>query len=107
VVVGLKEGSVEGQIEDLIALKDRLDVADALLEHACNYLDEHGANTIYYQVVEGHIYQELSGRKGFINSHSRPNISFDYIEFWNVKSQVSFLKHSNPSQVYFNYATTV
>ena len=61
-VIGLTEegGYTEGLIEDLIALKDRVDVADALLDYACEYFDDRGVNTVYYQVVEGHPYQDLS-----------------------------------------------
>ncbi len=107
VVVGFKPGSSEGQIEDLLALKDRVDIADALLDSACRYLDDLGVNTFYYQVVEGHPYQEVSRRKGFINSRSRPIITFDYTKYSEIKAEIPFLKHTVPSQVYFNYATTI
>ena len=107
VVVGYKPGSSEGQVEDLLALKVRVDVADALFDCACMYLDDLGVNTVYYQVVVGHPYQEISMRKGFIDSRSRPNIMFDYAESSNEKREAPFLKHTDPSQVYFNYATTM
>ena len=105
-VVGFKEGHSEGQVEDLLALKDRMDVAEALLDHAYSYLDDLGINTVFYQVVEGHPYQMLSRRKGFINTRSRPSILFDYLSY-HKKSEVPFLKHTAPSQVYFNYADTL
>jgi hypothetical protein len=106
-VIGYKEGHIEGLIVDLLALKDRLDVADALLDHVCEFFDGTGIKTVFYQVVEGHPYQMLFKRKGFIDSRSRPNITFDYTEYWNKESEVPFLEHTAPSQVYFNYAETV
>ena len=106
-VVGVKEGSTEGQVEDLLSLNGRLDVVDALLDYACECLDDLGLNTVFYQVVEGHPYQDLSRRKGFINSRSRPIIRFDYSKYWADKSGIQFLNHTIPSQVYFNYAETV
>jgi hypothetical protein len=114
-VIGLKEeeGYTEGQIEDLIALKNRLDVVDALLGYACKYFDGLGVNTVYYQVVEGHPYQIVSKLKGFIDSHSKPYIGFDYGEEWSEKTghpiedKPEFLKQTTPSQVYFNYTETI
>jgi len=73
-VTGYRKDSSEGYIEDLPAQRDRLDVAGCLLSHACRHLDEMGVKTQYYQLVEGHPYQELSKRKGFINSRSRPHL---------------------------------
>jgi hypothetical protein len=58
------------------------------------------------QVVEGHPYHELSRRKDFIDTGSRPSILFDYLSY-HKKNEVSFLKNTVPSQVYFNYADTL
>ena len=108
-VVGFKEGSSEGQIEDLIALKGRLDVADALLGVGCAYLDDLDMNSLFYQVVEGHPYQELCKRYGFIDSRSRPNVSFDYSANFmgDAEKDILFLENTAPSQVYFTYASTI
>lgn len=104
VVVGFKPDSSEGQIEELIALKERMDVIDGLFDSACAYLESIGVNTVYYQVVEGHPYQEHSTRKGFINSGSKPNILVTTIP---GKEELIFLEGAQPSQVYFTYATTL
>ncbi len=108
-VVEYKQGFSEGQIVDLLAVRDRLDVADALMNHVCKCLNDLDINTVYYQLVEGHPYQELSRRHGFLNSQSRPNVSFDYSVNWqgNAPSEIPFLKKTVPSQVYFNYSTTL
>lgn len=106
-VVGFKPGSSEGHVEDLLALKDRADVADALFEHACNYLDELGLNTMFYQVVVGHPYQKISARYGFLDSRSRPTISIDYTVYGTEKREVPFLVDITRDQVYFNYADTL
>jgi hypothetical protein len=115
IVLGLKEegGYTEGQIEDLIALKSRVDVADALFAHANKYFDEHGINTIYYQVVDNHPYHGISMRKGFIESPSKPIINFGYSGEWKRRNGLKpedkpkFLESTVPSQVCFNYAETV
>jgi hypothetical protein len=109
VVVGFKPGSGEGQIVDILALKDRLDVTDALFNSALGYLDSIGVNIVYYQVVVGHPYQEISKRKGFLDSRSRPTISFDYSVNWlgYTQSKIPFLEGTKPGQVYFTYATTL
>jgi hypothetical protein len=107
VVVGFKPGHSESQIVDLLALKNRLDVADALFGSACEYLEGLGMNTVYYQVVVGHPYQEISKRHRFIDSQSRPYIMFGYTDYWDKTGEVPFLKQTVPSQVYFNYSETV
>ena len=104
VVVGYEEGSTEGQIVDLLAIKDRLDVADALFTRACECLSDLGMNTVFYQVVERHPYHELSRRHGFLDSRSRPNIKFSSVR---GGEDTQFLKYTAPNQVYFNYATTL
>jgi len=107
-VVEYVSGASEGYIVDLLALRDRLDVADALMGRACECLDGKGLNTVYYQVVVGHPYQTLSKRKGFIDSRSRPYISFDYSIYYRKRNyKIQFFKNTAPSRVYFNYADTV
>jgi hypothetical protein len=107
IVVGYKEGDSEGQIEDLLTLKDRLDVANALFDYGSKCLDDLGVNTVFYQAVVGHPYQVLSRRKGFIDSRSTPNIEFDFSDTRNKTSEVPFIKFTTPSQVHFTYATTL
>ena len=107
-VVEYVPGGSEGRIVDLLALGDRLDVAGGLMGRACECLNGLGLNTVYYQVVLGHPYQDLSKRKGFIDSRSRPYISFDYTTYYRERDyKIQFLKNTAPSQVHFNYADTV
>lgn len=89
---------------DLLAYKNRV---DALLGYACVYLDRLGINSVFYQVVVDHPYQSISRRHGFLDSRSRPKISLDSTESDGKKSELPFLKQTSPSQVYFNYATTI
>jgi hypothetical protein len=107
-VFGLKDenGYAEGQIEDLIALQDRVDVADALLDSAYKYFDDRGVNTVYYQVVDGHPYKGLSERRGFINSRLKANLTIGYTEYFKIKKEFT-LEGITPSQIYFNYAETI
>jgi len=108
-VFGLKEeeGYTEGLVEDLIALKDRMDVVDALFDYGCKYFDDLGVNAVYYQVVEGHPYQRFSVKKGFLDSRSKPYISFDYSSAEREKVGFIEFKDVMPDRVYFGYAETV
>ncbi len=111
-VIGLSEdeGYTEARIEDLLALNYRLDVAYALLDYACKHLDELGINTVYYQVVEGHPYQELSKMKGFIDSGSKPNIYFNITKKYREEMkeiEIQSIKKTSPGRFYFNYADTI
>jgi hypothetical protein len=111
-VLGQKvdEGYVEGQIEDLLALKGRLDVVDALFSFACSYFDDLGINGVFYQVVEGHPYCRVSERWGFLNSRSRPTVELSYSEVYVKqigKTKIEFLQKTDPSRIYFNYAETI
>jgi hypothetical protein len=97
----------EGYIEDLITLPKRLDVADALLDHICKHFDMLGINSVYYQVVEKHPYQNLSNKYGFINSQSKPNIYLKNKRASTLSDWDQFLRKTSPSQVYFDYAETI
>ena len=109
VVIGFRQGSTEGFIEDLIALKDRVDIVDALFSVACNYFEDKGINSLYYQVVRGHPYRKISEWHGFIDTRSRPTIMFDYSINWRGDAQknIPFLENTSPAQVDFTYATTI
>jgi hypothetical protein len=107
VVVGYKHGRSDGQIIDLLTLKDRMDVADELFRKGCEHLEKLGINSIYYQVVMNHPYHILSKRFGFIDTRSRPNIALQPKEYQGKTSDISFLENTDPSQVYFCYSSTI
>jgi hypothetical protein len=105
-----EDGYGEGQIEDLLALKTRSDVAQHLLGYACKFFDECGVNAVYYQMIKGHPYQVFSKREGFVDSRSSPYINFNYTEKYTKMtgiSEIDFLKNIKPNQAYFGYAETV
>lgn len=111
-VLGVREddGYIEGQIEDLLALKERSDVVESLLSFACTYFDGLGINAVFYQVVEGHPYRRISEKMGFVNTRSRPTISFSYTEKYREATgltEIALFKASSPERVYFGYAETV
>lgn len=60
-VIGFKEGSAEGQIEELLAMRDRVDVAYALLDYGCNCLDELGVNTSITRSLRAIYIRSFSG----------------------------------------------
>jgi len=65
-----------GHIVDLLALPDRLDVANALVTDAVNYFDENSVNTVTCLMVKSHPYVNILNRYGFLNSRFKINIVF-------------------------------
>lgn len=57
-----------GYIVDLLTLPDRHDALEALLSDAVRYFDSNDINLINYQIVEGHPYERVFKRHGFLNS---------------------------------------
>ena len=94
----------KGQIVELLALPERLDVINALFEDSCNYFDGLGVNVVHYLVVKGHPYQGISNDHGFIDSRGTPYITLQVIE---SEKEYEVLKASLPSQIYFDYSTLI
>ena len=57
-----------GFIVDLLAIPDRLDVADKLVEDAIGYFDDRDVNIINYLVVKNHPYESVVRSRGFLDS---------------------------------------
>ena len=95
-------GYQEGFVMDLLALPGRLDVADALLRNVCNYFDGLGVNAIYYMVIDGHPYQEISKKNGFVDSQRNPYIGCQLYDVENFK----IMRSASRDRIYFGYAET-
>ncbi len=98
------DGYNEGFIVDLLALPDRLDVACALLEDACRFLDGLDVNVVYYMVVKGHPYYRLSGNFGYIDSGRTPNV---VCRFLDLEKEFEVLRSSSPDTIYFSYSNSL
>lgn len=65
-----------GIIDDLIAVPNRLDVVDALLEDAINHFDE-SVNVIRCMMLIGHPYTKILKKHGFVDSRDRPYFTYE------------------------------
>jgi len=97
---------VEGYIVDMLVYPDRRDVSDALFQDACGYFDDRGVNTVYYRVVKGHPYQELSSRYGFVNAQSINKIHV-FCKVMAMEKEFEVLRHASPERVYYSYSETL
>lgn len=93
---------LEGFVMDLLALPGRLDVVYVLLREGCDYFDRLGVNAVYYMVVDGHPYQEISKKLEFVDSRRKPNIG---CHVYDTKS-FEVLRSSSPDRIYLGYAET-
>ena len=57
-----------GYFLDLLTLPDSLNVAEALIEDAVDYLTNNGVNIICCQTIDNHPHESLLTRQGFVNS---------------------------------------
>jgi hypothetical protein len=71
----------QAYINELIVKPGRSRVAEALLEKACTFYDDHDVNAINYRVVKGNPLEELSTRQGFIYTSYISNIQLFYEQF--------------------------
>jgi hypothetical protein len=92
----------EGSISDLLALTDRLDVADALVSDACEHFDHEGVAAIHFQATRGHPYDGLAARNGFIDASSQNNTYF-YYTIVNNSLPADYLENLQPSRIQLNY----
>ena len=96
------DGYLEGFVMDLLALPGRLDVVDVLLRDGCGYFDELGVNSVYYMIVDGHPYKEISKKNGFVDSRRKPYIGCQVYDAKNFE----IMRSSSHDRIYFGYAET-
>jgi hypothetical protein len=65
-----------GYIMDLLALDGRLDVAEILVSFASDWFNGLGVNVVHAQIVEGHIYESLYNKYGFLDSQAKPYLRY-------------------------------
>lgn len=91
----------EGTISDLLVIKDRIDVADSLLENACDYFDENNVDAVYYAATRDHPYQKLAMKQGFIDASLEKNTLFYYKSSDPELSEL--VNNSSPARVQLNF----
>lgn len=89
-----------GFILDLIALPDRLDVVDALLNECVCLFDAEDVNIVNYLQVKGHPYNEYVGSHGFLDSM----VNFDvFYNTYQLNDEMKALQNTPESKVFFSW----
>jgi hypothetical protein len=90
----------EGYIVDLLAIPEKLEIAEALIIDSLNYFDNENVNTVNSLVFQGHPYEGLLKKHGFIKDrkkfylfYSKKDPDFDY----------TVLEKSMPDKLHFMY----
>jgi len=89
-----------GYIVDLIALPKRLDAIEALAINALNYFNENKVNIINYQIVNGHPYEKVMNKLGFIDSRIKAALFYVPTD---IDENINILQNSTPDQIHFSY----
>ncbi len=96
------EETSEGSIMDLLALTNRIDIAENLIDEALTRFEAYGANSVYITTIRGHPYQKLLARRGFIDVSRASNNTLYYnplnISGFDSKTFTEY----NPKTIYFN-----
>lgn len=90
----------QGYIVDLLTLPRRLDVAEALVSYACEYFVENGVILINSSVVEGHPYEAVLKRFGFVNNFE---LVLDYRPDEDYKVSLEKIGESSAQTYLFTY----
>jgi hypothetical protein len=91
----------EGTISDLLVTKDKLDVADSLLEDACRYFDDNNVDAVYYAATRDHPYQKMAMSHGFIDASIEKNTLFYYKS--NNLEHSELVNNSDPTRIQLNF----
>jgi hypothetical protein len=87
-----------GNIVDLLALEDRLDVAESLLESAWDHFRMEDVNLALFRMIEGHSYEKIAKRLGFI---SHPKKILTFIRFFGIREEeLKPIHTSNPNRIH-------
>jgi len=90
-----------GYMVDLLALPDRIDVAESLVAEAIRYFDERNVNIVNCLVVENHSHEKILKRYGFIDSRFKIQIFMrPSSEMVNI---LKMLERSFSDKIHFSY----
>ena len=97
-----EDGYLEGNISELIALPDRLDIADALIKNACAFFKNLDVAAIYYPATKGHSYEGLFMKNGFLDA-SRLKTNFFQYQLYSDIIEESYFKQLSPTRIFLQY----
>ena len=89
-----------GFIVDLLTLPKRVDVAEALAMDAVNYFDQNDVNIVNYLVVQGHPYEDVLKRCGFLDSRIEINLFYKALA---NSDELSRVKKSSANSIFFSW----
>ena len=89
-----------GYIVDLLTLPDRYDALEALVSDAVRYFDSNDINLINYQIVQGHPYERVFKRHGFLNSRIK---LFICLELMKMEEELKELKKSHANKIFLSW----
>jgi hypothetical protein len=77
-VLRMDDGGVypRGEVIDLLTVPSRMDVADALLADATGVFDDNGINVCSTRLLEGHYYERVFRRHGFLKMKRKIHVFY-------------------------------
>jgi hypothetical protein len=97
-----KKEQLEGYVLDLLALPDRMDVAELLFREACAISDEMNVNVLHYRVIKGHPYERLARKHGFLDVTKWSDSRIYIDEYESERARSRSIGAYSPSQIHFS-----
>jgi hypothetical protein len=91
----------EGLIMDLLALKERPDVANSLIDDALSIFELYGTNSVYCQTIRNHPYKKLLAKRGFVDV-SRASKNLIYYNTKDLDFDPKTFSDYSPKSIHFN-----
>ena len=89
-----------GYIVDILTQQNRIDVAAALIDDATNFFHEQGVNLVQSMIVEGHPYERLIEKQGFLWDRE-PLIVFYRPK--KIEEEINHIINSPPEKLQLSY----
>jgi hypothetical protein len=85
---------------DFLCLRERPDVAEAMVADAIKFFDEAKVNIVNFLVVKGHPYESIFKRHGFLDSRVRFYLFYNTV---NHADEMSKLENDAADDVFFSW----
>lgn len=89
-----------GFVVDLLTLKSRQDVVDALISDAIEYFISEGINIINYLTIKNHQYEKAFKKKGFLDSRIKFHLFYKLLD---IEDKIRKLKDSSADRILFSW----
>jgi len=87
-----------GYIVDILTLPHRIDLAESLMLSGLDFFKRNQVNNVVYQVVEGHLYEELFKQYGFYGEEANRHIFYNNHENENLN-----IEKIPPKKIHFPF----